>query len=475
MIAEVIDPFKKESLSLKISYHIGKIKSGIARELFNSTGDSITDMLNNMLLVSNLNNRIKLPFREFILNSPAGEILSDSKFIDIANEYMQEMGYSDTCYLVVKHDDTLHKHIHILATTVNLEGKYIKDSFINMRSGRVMRNLETKHNIEAMVPGNTTHNKTLGESQYRQYFFDTALHKAMRSHNANERVKKTLLQSDIYLTLKLDLSKPYTNTEWKIMLGNDIYEKMLEILSDGKFFNPLYKDELLAKMDRLYLTSTNVGEFRSKLKKEDCYMRLVSEKGKSHYVYGIPERGFYIKDKALPERYRFGKIVFEGQQMSSDEQKHYLYNRIFTVLNNSSNYDDFKKTLLEQNVEIIEHINKTGIYGLSFTMTNVTSPEQFKGSEISRRLTYNNIQNYLRKEELKSVMTTSQRTQIEPILTCYLNNKQEWERDLSYMYPSSLLFSEMPIDIDIEKKKNNDDDDDLPKKKKKKRKRGLSI
>ncbi len=479
MIAELFEPFREFELTRKISYHIEKIEQGVARELFNSTGDSIIDMRNNMLLVAGLNDRVKLPFIEFVLSSPIGEKLTDRKFIDIANEYMEEMGYGESCYVVVKHEDKINKHIHILATKVDFNGMRINDSMSKIHSGTVMRKLEKKYNLEAMEKGNSSHNKTLGESQYRQYFFDAALHKALRSHNANERVRNVLLQSDTYLIFKPDLSRSYTNTEWKVMLGDEVYEKMLKVLSDSKFFNSLYKDELLTALDRLYSISNNVGEFRDKLNKENYYMRLVSEKGKSYYVYGIPERGFYIKDKALPEKYRFGKIAFDGRQMSPDEQKHYLYNKIFATLNTSLNYDDLKKQLLAHNIKVIEHTNKTGVYGLSFALTNIIAPENFKGSDISRRLTYNNIQNYFRKErEPETLMreetdiSKCQRTPIEPIIVCYLNNKQEWDRELSYMAPASLSFT-MPIDIDTGKKKRNDDDQ--PKKKKRKRNKGLSI
>ena len=86
-------------------------------------------------------------------------------------------------------------------------------------------------------------------------------------------------------------------------------------------------------MDRLRQECGNMKEFRDRLEKEGYYMRLVSDKGKSHYVYGIPDRGFYLKDTALPESYRFGKLLFAGKQMTADEQKHYLYNHIFAVIN----------------------------------------------------------------------------------------------------------------------------------------------
>ena len=68
------------------------------------------------------------------------------------------------------------------------------------------------------------------------YFFDTALHKALRSHNAKERVKDLLGQSETFKTINPDMTKAYTNAEWKIILGEDTYENMLDMLSKGKFF-----------------------------------------------------------------------------------------------------------------------------------------------------------------------------------------------------------------------------------------------
>ena len=85
-----------------------------------------------------------------------------------------------------------------------------------------MRELELKHGLEVMEKGKSSRNKTLGESQYRQYFFDTALHKALRSHNAKERVKDLLGQSETFKTINPDMTKAYTNAEWKSYWGRYI-------------------------------------------------------------------------------------------------------------------------------------------------------------------------------------------------------------------------------------------------------------
>ena len=478
MIAEIFKPFQEVELTHKITYHLDKIESGVARELFNSCGDTLLDMQNTMQLVASMNDRVKFPYIEFVLSSPVGEELTDAKFIQIANEYMKEMGYSESCYSIIKHDDKDNKHVHVLATTIDLNGLRINDSMSKIHSGNVMRKLEKEHGIEVMEKGKSINSKSLGESQYRQYFFDKALHKALRSHNANERVSKLLMQSDTYKLMSQELSKQYTNTEWKVILGDDIYSKLLEVLSDSKFFNPLFKDELLEVMDRLYPICKNVGEFRDKMQNENYYMRLVSDKGKSCYVYGIPERSFYVKDTALPEKYRYGKISFDGHQMAPDEQKHFLYINIFHVLNASSNYDDFKTRIAETGINMVEHTNKSGVYGLSFSVCNIIQLYFQKESlqEVpvpeDKDTSKQDLQEESKSKELNTVMNTP----IDPVIVCYINTRKEWERELAYMSPgSSMMFSSIPLDMGSEKR-HSKQEDELPLKKKKKRKnKGLSI
>lgn len=474
MIAKIQSPFMGETLNRKIEYQLEKIESGVARELHNSSGDSLANMYRNMSLVADLNDRVKSPYIEFILSSPIGEEVPDEKFMELAKEYLDKMGYGDSCYTVIKNDDKDHQHVHVLATTIDLNGAWISDSYSKGRSGRIMRELELKYDLEIMEKGKSCKSITLGESQYRQFFFDTALHKALRSRNAKERVNALLKQSDTFNVLNLNTKKAYTNTEWRIILGDDIYEKILEMLAKGKFFNPLLKDELLSVMDRLHKDCKNVKEFRDRLEKEGYYMRLVSDKGKSHYVYGISDRGFYVKDTALPEPYRFGKLLFAGNQMTADEQKHFLYNQIFILLHESSNYEDFRNQLANNNIKLIEHVNSKGIYGISYVLLNVDSPEIYKSSDISKRLTYRNIQDYFLKEQKSEQETNREQefvTAIDSIIVCIANNPKEWERDISYMYPAMML-SNVFDGVPGKKRRT---EDELPTKKKKRKRKGLTL
>lgn len=124
-----------------------------------------------------------------------------------------------------------------------------------------------------------------------------------------------------------------------------------------RLFKPLFKDELLQLLDRIYSFSESTSDFRRNLEQEGGYMRLVTKNDKSYYVYGIKDSGFYLKDVSLPQKYRFGNIRFDGHGMSADEQKHYLYDHVFKALNASSGYEDFKKNLAEESIRVTEHVN----------------------------------------------------------------------------------------------------------------------
>lgn len=153
------------------------------------------------------------------------------------------------------------------------------------------------------------------------------------------------------------------------------------------------------------------------------------------------------------------------------------------ILKESSGYEDFKEKLAENDIKLIEHINKKGVYGISFAMMNVDAPEIFKSSDISRRLTYRNIQNYFSKEQEPEVKQEQERKEecrrneldINPVIVCYANNRQEWEKDMNYMYPAAMAIGGIALESSGRQRKS--DDDELPgkKKKKKRRNKGLSI
>ena len=110
MIAEIQPSFSSHlSMSRKIEYQLSKVKEGNGKVLYTSTGDELAAMPAYMKLISQLNDRVKLPYAEFILSLYPGESLSDEQWLSLAGEYIERMGYGKSCYAVVLNTDKAHR------------------------------------------------------------------------------------------------------------------------------------------------------------------------------------------------------------------------------------------------------------------------------------------------------------------------------------------------------------------------------
>ena len=110
MIAEIQPSFSSHlSMSRKIEYQLSKIKEGNGKVLCTSTGDELAAMPTYMKLISRLNDRVKLPYAEFILSLYPGESLSNEQWISLTGEYIEKMGYGKSCYAVVLNTRFSHR------------------------------------------------------------------------------------------------------------------------------------------------------------------------------------------------------------------------------------------------------------------------------------------------------------------------------------------------------------------------------
>lgn len=66
---------------------------------------------------------------------------------DIAKEYMNEMGIDDTQYIIARHNDHEHPHVHIVYNRVNNDGKTISDRNQHINNRKVCRELTFRHDL----------------------------------------------------------------------------------------------------------------------------------------------------------------------------------------------------------------------------------------------------------------------------------------------------------------------------------------
>ncbi|WP_295219957.1 conjugal transfer protein MobB [uncultured Chryseobacterium sp.] len=81
------------------------------------------------------------------LNPDPKDVVSDEKYRQMAQQYMQEMGYGEQPYVVFKHTDIDRSHIHIVSVCVDEKGKKISDHFEKVRSMKVCREMEEQFGL----------------------------------------------------------------------------------------------------------------------------------------------------------------------------------------------------------------------------------------------------------------------------------------------------------------------------------------
>jgi len=74
-------------------------------------------------------------------------MLTDQKMVLLASEYMQQMGIVNTQYIVVRHEDREHPHVHIVFNRIDNDGKTISDKNDRYRNEKVCKELKMKHGL----------------------------------------------------------------------------------------------------------------------------------------------------------------------------------------------------------------------------------------------------------------------------------------------------------------------------------------
>lgn len=75
--------------------------------------------------LNSLNERAATKTLHVSLNFDPSEKLPENKLLQIASVYMEKIGFGDQPYLVYKHEDAGHPHIHIVSTTIKNDGSRI--------------------------------------------------------------------------------------------------------------------------------------------------------------------------------------------------------------------------------------------------------------------------------------------------------------------------------------------------------------
>ncbi len=128
MVAKITTP---KSIEAALNYNEKKVQKGnavclhAANYLKDAKDMNFYQKLNGFERLNSLNERATTKTLHVSLNFDPSEKLAESKLLQIASDYMERIGFGNQPYLVYKHEDAGHPHIHIVSTTIQQDGRRI--------------------------------------------------------------------------------------------------------------------------------------------------------------------------------------------------------------------------------------------------------------------------------------------------------------------------------------------------------------
>ncbi|MEQ8474782.1 relaxase/mobilization nuclease domain-containing protein [Fulvivirga sp.] len=205
---------------------------------------------------------------------------------------------------------------------------------------------------------------------------------------------------------------------------------------------------LVTNLRQVLNISLSTTDFKLKLRQLNIGIKEVDERGMKEYTYSLNQYKSFSCSGSLIEGFDYNTIQnhfnnpnklllrervalnessvndrkYVGSIGSGDylppkkienfdlkKQKQYVVNSINKARNQSSTYEEFKDTLMHKNrIELIEHSNTRGIYGISFKNCGVANPEIFKGSQLGQGNRYDLLVSFFAlKKKVKTIRIMS--------------------------------------------------------------------
>ncbi|MCT4035284.1 relaxase [Elizabethkingia anophelis] len=288
--------------------------------------------------------------RHISLNPDPADKVSDEQFTEMAQEYMERMGYGSQPYIVFKHTDIDRTHIHIVSTCVGIDGNKIPDDYDHPRSMSICRDLETKYNL----------------------------------HKATEQEQK-------------QGNKVFKPVDYQ---RGDIKSQIASVVRHlPKYYSFSTMGSYNALLSLFNITVEEVkGERNGQTVNGLVYLALDENGNKASNPF---KASLFGKDAGVTQLQKH--FEQSNEKMKTIPARSVLKNTIELAIHTTKNEEEFKKQLVEQGINTIFRRNDNGrIYGITFI--DHGSRSVWNGSQFDRNLSanvFNDWWNNGNKPELK--------------------------------------------------------------------------
>lgn len=344
------------------------------------------------------NSRVKYPIFTVSINPAIEDLskLSDIELKQIADDYMQRMGYGDQPYIVFRHRDIERHHLHIVSLRVGADGKKISSDFERYKSVEIRKQLEKEYNLARADDRKISRDELI--SQQADYIKKYELDERVENKDSEKRKK---------------------------------YRKILHYVKSH------YK-------------CTSMVELRHVLSLFSLYTKEVSDENGEHkgiVFYPLNEDGRdgkALSGSYIGKEFSYNKFqqYFEKNAKNLDEkkknEKKYIRSLIDASIDKLSRkitVDELAELLKTQGIYVcISRRKETGeIFGINFIST--ISGIVYKASDLGKEYSASKLQERLTAQSFGRKLTKPEQNNVIKAL----KNKYNEIRKTSYYYEGNLI------------------------------------
>lgn len=182
-----------------LRYNMEKVVKNVAEVLDHSFVEvSEKSIMKEVQMIKVLRPNLQKYFYHTSINFPPTEDLTNATMTKIGQDYLRESGFTQHQYIMFRHHDADHPHLHILVNRIGYDGKVMSDSNDFARCEKILRELEKKYNLTEVLSSNQARERAMTKNELEMM------------KRTNEPSAKTALQVIIKQALE---SRPRLSTE----------------------------------------------------------------------------------------------------------------------------------------------------------------------------------------------------------------------------------------------------------------------
>jgi hypothetical protein len=172
-----------------LRYNLDKVERQVAEVLDHSFASvSEKSIMKEIQFVRMLRPNLQKYFYHTSVNFPPSEDLSNQMMTQIGRDYLKANGFTQHQFIMFRHKDAVHPHLHILVNRIGYDGKVLSDSNDYKRSETILRNLEVKYKLTRVTPSKEVKERAMTKDE---------LEMMKRTSGLSQKLKLQLIIKDL--------------------------------------------------------------------------------------------------------------------------------------------------------------------------------------------------------------------------------------------------------------------------------------